>query len=183
LIFVSKHFSSFYKRNTQPPPIPARTTMPIFRRRESFPNAPRRVTIFVHDAIDEAGETYQLFRQPGQQLTSGMTIAVVTLYTERQPILARLHQIVAAYPGLVDFRVQDDSQLQFLLRVPADWVRLTLWERIRFGHRIHTPETFSVPSDVHSEESVPVSPPSHAISRLRPSISMFELSVQPPQED
>ena len=157
--------------------------MPLFRR-DPFPNAIHRTTIFIRDFFEDSGETYTIFRRPAQQLRSGMPLIIVSLCTTHTPVCTRIGRIMAAEPGYLTFRVHAEPHQLYRLRVPADWVQLSLWERIRYGHRIRTPKAFITPADeVQSEADVPVAPVSHAISRLRPSISMFELNVQPPQED
>jgi hypothetical protein len=113
-----------------------------------------------------------------------MAIVILMLYTERAPIYARLGQIIGAEPGFLRFEVHFESDHVCPLHVPADWVQLKFWERILFGRCIHTPKSFAIlTSDAQSEANVPIAPTSHAISRLRPSISMFELNVHAPQED
>ena len=157
--------------------------MPLFRR-DPFPNAIRHTTIFLRDFTEDSGTTYTLFRRPARQLHSGMPLVIVSLCSTLAPASARIGQIMAAEPGYLTFEVHIEPNQLYPLRVPADWVQLNLWERIRFGRRIRTPESFTTPmDDTRSEADVPFAPPSYAISRLRPSISMFELNVQPPQED
>jgi hypothetical protein len=153
------------------------------RRRSPFPTAIRRTTIFVHSELGDVDDMmYFLFRRPSRLLTSGMAITILTLYTERAPIYTRLGRIMSAEPGYINFECRIEHQ-HYPLRVPADWVQLNWWEQIRFGRRIRTPETFiTPPEETQSEADVPIEPTSHAISRLRPSISMFELNVHAPQE-
>jgi hypothetical protein len=157
--------------------------MSIFRRREPFPTTVRCTMLFLFDFIGGVNTTYTLSRKPLRQLRSGMSLLIVSLYARGKQITARLGRITAAHPGIIEFELHVEAHV-YPLRVPADWVRLSFWEAIRFGHRIRTPESFVTPvNDNWSEADVPIAPVSHVISRLRPSISMFELNVHAPQED
>jgi hypothetical protein len=178
LVFVSKSFSFNDNNNNH------HLMMPMFHRRNPFPNATRYTTLFVSTALEDPNTTYTLFRKPSRLLTSGMAIIIMPMRAGHPPVHARLGRITAAEPAFVEFMVHFKSHVACPLRVPADWVQLNLWEKIRFSRHIHTPESFmTTMDDAQSEADMPVAPVSHAISRLRPSISMFELNVQPPQED
>jgi hypothetical protein len=159
--------------------------MSIFRRRhDPFPNTVRRTTLFIHNFLGGAETTYMLVRRPSGRLSSGMAILIVSLYIGIQQITAQLGRVTSAYPGIVEFEVHLGSGRVMPLQVPADWVRLTFWEHLRFGRRIRTPESFETPvDDTRSETDVPAAPVSYENFRLRPSISMFELNVHAPQED
>jgi hypothetical protein len=156
----------------------------FYRRRNPFPNVTRRTTLFLYDFVEGADRTYTLVRKPSRKLSSGMAIIIVSLFSRDGPVQARLGRIVSAYPGILEFEVHVEPDQTLPLRVPADWVRLGLLESLQFGRRIRTPDSFVTPmDDTQPEADVPIASTSHAISRLRPSISMFELNVHPPQED
>jgi hypothetical protein len=159
--------------------------MPIFRhRRDPFPNAIRRTTLFVTDFFEGDDGIYTLVRRPSPRLSSGTSLLLVSLYAGGEQVTARLGRITSADPGFVEFEIRIRPNRIIPLRVPADWADLTFWERLRFGHRIRTPESFETPiDDTRSETDVPAAPVSHEIPRLRPSISMFELNIHAPQED
>ena len=157
----------------------------IFRRRHDPVLSTGNCTaVFIDGILEDSDASFTIFRQPSRKLSSGMPLILMSMSMNYPPLHTRLGQITAAEPGYITFSIRDEYGRVTPVRVPSDWVRLKFWEKIRYRRAIRTPESFVTPMhDTQSEADLPTAPTSHAISRLCPSISMFELNVHPLQED